>query len=325
MLTESQIAEAGARARSVPQLLKVLASVPAPLATRAAALAASPCAADALSLSRDVVVAATSSSAAPRADDGDGSHEALDALNRIAAMEVARRSVAVEVICYARDVAGDVDGWICDVTARISATVPAAQPQGQAAEGPEEGELVDSGDDEAEATGTPACGAGNACDDKKRQRLDKKYRARKNKRQRKLLEAAQEPGQPGQPPAEGAQPQQEQGQEHAAKRQRGGEHENGRGGQARKEDVIVIKQRPLPPCKFWSEGTCKKGVNCPFPHEGPPGKRLDVLCKFFLGGHCAKGDNCNFSHDRKKFPCQFFQEGNSPGVSTSGASDGCAL
>ena len=85
----------------------------------------------------------------------------------------------------------------------------------------------------------------------------------------------------------------------------------------------------LPPCKFFAEGTCKKGSFCPFPHVhssgsshsnphpfsrrpqgggergrrgvekggggGPPLSEDFSYCKFFRQGKCAR-DNCKLAH-----------------------------
>lgn len=60
-----------------------------------------------------------------------------------------------------------------------------------------------------------------------------------------------------------------------------------------------------PPCKFYQEGRCSKGAECPYPHVGEIKKKAD-LCKFFLVDACQKGDECAYSHDKSKYPCKFF-------------------
>ena len=59
-------------------------------------------------------------------------------------------------------------------------------------------------------------------------------------------------------------------------------------------------------CKFYLEGKCHKGNDCPFSHDGAPIKRKEI-CKFYLQGFCGKADSCLFMHG--EFPCKFFHTG----------------
>ena len=72
-----------------------------------------------------------------------------------------------------------------------------------------------------------------------------------------------------------------------------------------------LNQPNLPPertgmiCKFFREGSCRKGNNCDFAHLYPSEiKRKPELCKFYLGGFCIKGSDCDYLHEQ--FPCKFF-------------------
>ena len=56
-------------------------------------------------------------------------------------------------------------------------------------------------------------------------------------------------------------------------------------------------------CKYFLDGKCHKGVDCPFSHDAMPPKKKE-LCKFYLQGFCSKGDDCLFMHG--EFPCKFF-------------------
>jgi len=73
------------------------------------------------------------------------------------------------------------------------------------------------------------------------------------------------------------------------------------------------------PCKFWRMyGNCRRGSDCEFSHEGPPGSPLpikDKICRYWAErGLCAKGSACDFSHDIPPPPrdlkvCKFWIEG----------------
>ncbi|XP_076346992.1 uncharacterized protein LOC143245068 isoform X2 [Tachypleus tridentatus] len=59
-------------------------------------------------------------------------------------------------------------------------------------------------------------------------------------------------------------------------------------------------------CKFYMEGKCHKGADCPYLHDVTPPKKKE-LCKFYIHGFCAKGEKCLYMH--KDFPCKFFHTG----------------
>ena len=63
-------------------------------------------------------------------------------------------------------------------------------------------------------------------------------------------------------------------------------------------------------CKFFMEGRCQKGNECPFSHNAPINKKLEP-CKYYLNGFCAKNDKCMFMH--AEFPCKFFHRNNKTG------------
>lgn len=79
-----------------------------------------------------------------------------------------------------------------------------------------------------------------------------------------------------------------------------------------KEKLKKQEQNPKPVrepiiCKFFLEGRCQKGTDCPFSHNTVLNKKLEP-CKFFLNGFCAKNENCLFMHG--EFPCKFFHRKN---------------
>mmetsp|Transcript_15470 Transcript_15470/g.41761 ORF Transcript_15470/g.41761 Transcript_15470/m.41761 type:complete len:1056 (+) Transcript_15470:143-3310(+) len=79
-------------------------------------------------------------------------------------------------------------------------------------------------------------------------------------------------------------------------------------------------------CRYFAEGRCSKGADCPFSHdpaviEAMPfeAKKRKVVCRFFATGRCSKGDSCVFQHDYSdpkaiqsafsQTPCKFFAQG----------------
>jgi hypothetical protein len=71
---------------------------------------------------------------------------------------------------------------------------------------------------------------------------------------------------------------------------------DGKVGRAKKQDKFI------PECKFWENGACNKGDECPFAHIGMPQRKRE-LCSFFQKGTCVKGDACMYAHARR--PCAF--------------------
>ncbi|XP_076341758.1 uncharacterized protein LOC143242271 isoform X2 [Tachypleus tridentatus] len=59
-------------------------------------------------------------------------------------------------------------------------------------------------------------------------------------------------------------------------------------------------------CKFYLEGNCFRGDDCPYIHDHTLSKKKE-LCKFYIHGFCARGENCLFMHS--EFPCKFFHTG----------------
>ncbi|XP_069133047.1 zinc finger CCCH domain-containing protein 4-like [Argopecten irradians] len=74
----------------------------------------------------------------------------------------------------------------------------------------------------------------------------------------------------------------------------------------KKKPLLLTPMNERPICKFFKEGKCSKGNDCPFNHDYRPPKKMD-LCKFYLNSQCSKGDNCIFMHG--EFPCKFFHTG----------------
>ncbi|KAL6945098.1 hypothetical protein ACO0QE_002543 [Hanseniaspora vineae] len=54
---------------------------------------------------------------------------------------------------------------------------------------------------------------------------------------------------------------------------------------------IPVKLYPHVPCKFYQQGMCQAGVNCPFSHDLNACKKRQV-CKYFQRGHCKFGAKC---------------------------------
>jgi hypothetical protein len=91
----------------------------------------------------------------------------------------------------------------------------------------------------------------------------------------------------------------------------------GAGGRRRTKEVA---------CRYFAEGRCSKGNDCPFSHDPAviaimpfEAKKRKVICRFFVTGRCTKGDSCVFLHeytDQKavqsafsQTPCKFFAQG----------------
>ncbi|KAI1289767.1 Zinc finger CCCH domain-containing protein 8 [Halotydeus destructor] len=77
----------------------------------------------------------------------------------------------------------------------------------------------------------------------------------------------------------------------------------------REKDAVdrrVEREVSRKPCKFYLEGKCHKGNDCPFSHDVQVQRKKEI-CKFYLHGGCGKGDNCLFMHNA--FPCKFFHTG----------------
>ena len=78
-----------------------------------------------------------------------------------------------------------------------------------------------------------------------------------------------------------------------------------------KKEAAAPPKPPREPiiCKFFLEGRCQKGGECPFSHNTPLNKKLEP-CKFYLNGFCAKNENCLYMH--ADFPCKFFHRKANP-------------
>lgn len=73
----------------------------------------------------------------------------------------------------------------------------------------------------------------------------------------------------------------------------------------RRKEEFRPKEKKVP-CKFFMEGRCKYGDDCPFSHNIQQQKKLEA-CKFYMGGYCQKGPNCVYLHN--EFPCKFYHTG----------------
>lgn len=54
---------------------------------------------------------------------------------------------------------------------------------------------------------------------------------------------------------------------------------------------IPVKLYPHVPCKFYQQGACQAGANCPFSHNLNTCRERPV-CKYFQRGHCKFGAKC---------------------------------
>ncbi|CAC5368779.1 unnamed protein product [Mytilus coruscus] len=73
----------------------------------------------------------------------------------------------------------------------------------------------------------------------------------------------------------------------------------------KKKPLLDTPMDERPVCRFYKEGKCHKGADCPFNHEFS--EKKPELCKYYLGGSCSKGDNCIFMHN--EYPCKFYHTG----------------
>ncbi|KAL3842205.1 hypothetical protein ACJMK2_020245 [Sinanodonta woodiana] len=71
----------------------------------------------------------------------------------------------------------------------------------------------------------------------------------------------------------------------------------------KKKPLLATPMDERPLCRFFKEGKCAKGRDCPFNHDFQPPKK-PYLCKFYLQSFCSKGENCVYMHS--EFPCKFF-------------------
>lgn len=73
----------------------------------------------------------------------------------------------------------------------------------------------------------------------------------------------------------------------------------------KKKPLLETPMDERPVCRFYREGKCHKGDDCPFNHEYV--QKKPELCKYYLGGSCSKGDDCIFMHS--EYPCKFYHTG----------------
>ncbi|XP_041365335.1 zinc finger CCCH domain-containing protein 4-like [Gigantopelta aegis] len=71
----------------------------------------------------------------------------------------------------------------------------------------------------------------------------------------------------------------------------------------------LLAEMPMherPHCKYFKEGKCSKGHECPFNHDFRPPGKLEV-CKFYINDTCVKGSRCTYMHS--DYPCKYFHTG----------------
>ncbi|XP_018902005.2 uncharacterized protein su(sable) isoform X3 [Bemisia tabaci] len=83
---------------------------------------------------------------------------------------------------------------------------------------------------------------------------------------------------------------------------RGMRGKRGRGGILRKGKFKDENQEDSI-CKFFMQGKCLWGDDCPYSHDACPPKKME-LCKFYLMDCCAKRDKCLYMHN--DFPCKYY-------------------
>lgn len=75
---------------------------------------------------------------------------------------------------------------------------------------------------------------------------------------------------------------------------------------AKKKPLLQTPMEERPICRFFKEGKCQKGSECPFNHGYRQPKRSE-LCKYYVQSYCRKNDDCPFMH--REFPCKYFHTG----------------
>ncbi|WAR03005.1 ZC3H8-like protein [Mya arenaria] len=94
---------------------------------------------------------------------------------------------------------------------------------------------------------------------------------------------------------------------HKRKHQRDRDHddEGDEDQPVKKKPLLQTPMEERPICKFFKEGKCQKGPECPFNHDYQPSKRLE-LCKYYVQSYCRR-DGCVFMHE--EFPCKYYHTG----------------
>ncbi|XP_066906059.1 zinc finger CCCH domain-containing protein 4 isoform X2 [Halyomorpha halys] len=83
----------------------------------------------------------------------------------------------------------------------------------------------------------------------------------------------------------------------SSRSRRGRNNRGSRRGGGRRENTQM--------CKFFLQGKCQRGLECPFAHSHCQQQqtRKFELCKFYMMDCCAKKDKCLFMHS--EFPCKY--------------------
>ena len=61
-----------------------------------------------------------------------------------------------------------------------------------------------------------------------------------------------------------------------------------------KKHVSLEEYRKSIRCKYYEDGTCRKGRYCEYKHL------INIRCKYYEDDRCLRGDTCTYRHIKKK-------------------------